>query len=351
MSVSQRSRQPQPTTIDGAGAAPASAARPATNRRGALPGREPQRQAGGLADALAALPGGRAHRSARDGWFVAGVVALLLVTVIVLSALGNALANAAQGSPCAQCSQGQQTQGNAAPAATANGGSVNENGVTVAHEQVYHLPQTNPGVMYPAVDAQGNVWFGEMGENALARLNPRTGAVQSWTPPNGQHNIMGVAVDAQGNVWFAEQVSNYIGRFHPQTQTFTTYPLPATNGKNATPQNIVFDAQGRLWFDETVAGRIGRLDPTTGVVQTWPLPNDSATAPAYPYALALAADGSVWYGSLSGGVVGRLDPATGKVTVHHLASAQTQIFSMASDAQGRIWFTELLDGKLGVINT
>jgi len=205
--------------------------------------------------------------------------------------------------------------------------------------------------MYPAVDAQGNVWFGEMGQNALARLDPRTGAVQSWTPPNGRYNLMGVQTDAQGNVWFAEQVGDYIGRFNPQTQTFTTYPLPATNGKNATPQDIVFDAQGRLWFDETVAGRIGRLDPATGAIQTWPLPNDSATAPAYPYGMALAADGSVWYGSLSGGVVGRLDPATGQVTIHHLASAQTQVFAMASDAQGRIWFTELLDDKLGVINT
>jgi virginiamycin B lyase len=162
---------------------------------------------------------------------------------------------------------------------------------------------------------------------------------------------MGVAVDAQGNVWYAEQVGNYIGRFNPQSQTFTTYPLPATNGKNATPQDIVFDAQGRLWFDETVAGRIGRLDPATGAIQTWPLPVGADATPAYPYGMALAVDGSVWYGSLGGGVVGRLDPATGQVTVHHLASAQTSVFSMASDAQGRIWFTELLDDTLGVINT
>ncbi len=205
--------------------------------------------------------------------------------------------------------------------------------------------------MFPAVDAQGNIWFGEMGRNALARLDPRTGATQTWTPPNGRSNIMAVTVDAQGHIWFAEQVANYIGRFDPTTQSFSVYPLASQNGKYAGPEALAFDAQGQLWFDETLAGRIGRLDPTTGAIQTWPLPNDNPTTPAYPYGMALAADGAVWYGSLSGGVVGRLDPTTGQVTIHHLASAQTSVFSMASDAQGRIWFTELLDGKLGVINT
>ncbi|HUY76007.1 MAG TPA: hypothetical protein VMV29_04510 [Ktedonobacterales bacterium] len=336
MSVSHRNPQTPPTAKDDA---PANDATQTTIRRNALRSRPSSHgQVGGLAGALATLPGVRTHRYAREGWFVASVGALLLLTVFALSALGNGLANAAQGA--------QTQQAGAAPT-VASGGATNGVSVTAAHEQAYHLPQTNPGVMYPAVDAQGNVWFGEMGENALARLDPRTGAVQSWTPPNGHYNIMGVAIDAQGNVWFAEQAGNYIGRFDPQTQTFTTYPLA---DKKATPQDIVFDAQGRLWFDETVAGRIGRLDPTTGAIQTWPLPDDSATTPAYLYGLALAADGSVWYGTLSG-LVGRLDPATGQVTQHHLASAKTEVFAMASDAQGRIWFTELFGGKLGVINT
>jgi streptogramin lyase len=37
--------------------------------------------------------------------------------------------------------------------------------------------------MQPAVDAQGQVWAGEMHVNRLGFLNSRTGAVTSWQPP------------------------------------------------------------------------------------------------------------------------------------------------------------------------
>ncbi|HLY31153.1 MAG TPA: hypothetical protein VKQ36_08985 [Ktedonobacterales bacterium] len=286
------------------------------------------------------------RRMTRQGWFLLGMLALIVLSAYTLTQIGVAL-TATPATTSSSTTSGGQTSGQTTSGATSAGGV----SVLSAHEQVYPLKQANPGVMYPTVDAQGNIWFGEMGLNALARLDPRTGAVSSWSPPNGRNNIMQTVVDTQGNIWFAEQAANYIGRFDPATQAFTTYPLANVNGHGAAPQDLAFDAQGRLWFTETVGQRIGRLDPTTGQFTFWPLPNDDANTPAYAYALALAPDGSVWYGSLSGGVVGRLDPTTGKVTLHHLRSAQTSVFAMASDAQGRIWCTELLDGRLGVINT
>src|SRR6266567_4010312 len=53
-------------------------------------------------------------------------------------------------------------------------------------------------LMQVAVDAQGNVWVGEMHANRLGRLNAQTGAVSSWTPPGAQYGIMTTIVDAQG---------------------------------------------------------------------------------------------------------------------------------------------------------
>ncbi len=290
----------------------------------------------------------RGKRITRHGLFLLGVCALIALTASTFGYIGAALTAAPSASAPTISPTEQATTMQAQTTSSPGAAGVS---VTAAHEQVYSLPQTNPGLMYPVVDAQGNIWFGEMSQNALARLNPGAGTVQSWKAPNGQYNIMEVAIDAQGNVWFAEQAANYLGRFDPTTQTFTTYPLAKVNGHGAGPEGLVFDAQGRLWFTETIGNRIGRLDPATGQFAFWPLPNDSPGDPAYPYALALAPDGSVWYGSLNGGVVGRLDPATGQVTLRHLKSAQTTVFAMTSDAQGRIWFTELLDGRLGVINT
>jgi len=40
--------------------------------------------------------------------------------------------------------------------------------------QEYPLPQTNSGLMRPAVDHEGRIWFGEMNQNYLAVFDPHT---------------------------------------------------------------------------------------------------------------------------------------------------------------------------------
>jgi streptogramin lyase len=38
----------------------------------------------------------------------------------------------------------------------------------------YSLPQTGSGIMRPAIDHKGRIWFGEMGHNYLGVFDPRT---------------------------------------------------------------------------------------------------------------------------------------------------------------------------------
>src|SRR6266567_1018947 len=108
------------------------------------------------------------------------------------------------------------------------------------------LVLSNVGLMQPAVDAQGNVWVGEMSANRLARLASHTGVVTTWKPPNGKYGIMTTAVDTKGKVWFVEQGANYIGRFDPATQTFRSFPLGIVNGHPLVPQDLQFDTRGQL---------------------------------------------------------------------------------------------------------
>src|SRR5690348_3700381 len=39
----------------------------------------------------------------------------------------------------------------------------------------YPLPQKDSGMMRPAIDHEGRIWFGEMDKNYLAVFDPRTG--------------------------------------------------------------------------------------------------------------------------------------------------------------------------------
>lgn len=277
-----------------------------------------ERQARVLVDRAAAL----ARR--RDARFFAGIA---LLAVIVLGGLGAAVVRAVASTPPSS------------PVAHA----------LAANVRTFGLPNGDAGLMMPAVDAQGNVWVGEMNLNRLARIDPHTGKVSEWTPPNGQYGIMQTVVDGNGRVWFTEQGANYIGRFDPQTQTFTTFALPTYGSKRFGPQDLVFDSHGMLWFTGLDSGRIGRLDLSTGQITTWPVPSLPGQL-SLPYGLALAPDGRIWYGELTGSV-GWLDPTTGATHLYPLADTKALVFSMTADGHGDLWFTELSDGKLGRIDT
>jgi streptogramin lyase len=218
----------------------------------------------------------------------------------------------------------------------------------------YHLTQPGVGLMQPAVDTHGDLWVGEMLPNRLTRIDHTTGEATSWEPPNGRHNITKVTIDHAGEVWFAEQLASYIANFDPQTEGFVVYPLVGSDGGALQPQDLAFDAHGALWFTTLVdgdGGAIGRLDPANGALTLWPTRDPAARWRTRPFALALTPSGEVWFGLLAGGAVGRLDPATGQTSYYPLANPRATVFSMAADTRGHVYFTELLDGKIGVIDT
>src|SRR5437016_5850620 len=125
----------------------------------------------------------------------------------------------------------------------------------------YPLPQANSGMMRPAIDREGRIWFGEMSLNRLAVFDPRTRTFQQMTPPQGRSGIMGVEVAPDDTIWFAEQYANYIGHHLPTTGQYHIYFLPALTipdpsnaGKTlslpSAPNDLALDSQGNVWFTE-----------------------------------------------------------------------------------------------------
>lgn len=214
--------------------------------------------------------------------------------------------------------------------------------------QKYALPQKDAGVMQPAIDQQGNIWFGEMSLNQLARFDPHTNLIKVWKVPQAQNGIMSTIVDQQDNIWFTEQSGNYIGRFQPQTQQFKQFPLSTQKGQNIGPQGLALDSQGNLWFTAVSSSQIGRLDPATGALRLWSLPKSENNL-LYPYSLTITPDQQIWIGMLAGGLIVRFDPHTTQFHLLYTPGTQSEISSMIADTQGNIWFSELQTGVIGKI--
>jgi virginiamycin B lyase len=221
----------------------------------------------------------------------------------------------------------------------------------------YSLPMSNSGLMRPAIDHAGRIWFGEMGHNFLAVFDPHSQKFQQIRPPRGRSGIMGVEVASDDTIWFAEQYANYIGHYFPTTGQFQTYPLPTltlpdpgNSGQTLTlpsaPNDLALDQKGNIWFTELNADALGRLDTHSGLIQQYPLSVKGSAQTLNPYGIAIDPKGMVWFTEASTNHIGRLDPTTGYFSYFTMQGSATPLMEIASDAHGIIWATSFSSGLL-----
>ena len=225
----------------------------------------------------------------------------------------------------------------------------------------YPLPQINSGLMRPAIDHEGRIWFGEMGHNFLAVFDPHTQKFQQITPPRGRSGIMGVEVASDDTIWFAEQYANYIGHYFPATEHFQTYPLPMLTvpdpgdaSKTLTlpsaPNDLALDKHGNIWFTELNADALGYLDTYSGLIRQYPLSIKKSAQMLNPYGIAVDPQGMVWFTESSANHVGRLNPITGQIRYFTMEGSAAPFMEIVSDAHGILWITSFSSGLLLSLN-
>jgi virginiamycin B lyase len=196
----------------------------------------------------------------------------------------------------------------------------------------YELPGANrmPWSAHP--DKAGKFWIPYYGRaNAIARLDPATGAIQEFSAPNIGTAAIHSAVPAEdGSVWLTEQGTNKIGRWDPDTQKITEFQ------DTVRKHTIRIDGEGRVWS----TGALSRFDPKTGVFTHIP------EVPSC-YGIALDKDGNAWFTELlTNGRIGRVDAKTLKVTKWTLPTANGRPRRIQVDDAGIVWAAEFDAGRI-----
>lgn len=275
-------------------------------------------------------------------------IPLLLILILFIAACGDAYTATSTTSPIDRPTAHSQPK--TTPSIMASGSF---------HE--YPLPQSNSGLMRPAIDHAGHIWFGEMGHNFLAVFDPQTQKFQQITPPRGRSGIMGIEIASNDTIWFAEQYANYIGHYFPTTGQFQIYPLPtltvpdpSDTSKTLTlpsaPNDLALDEHGNVWFTELNADALGRLDIHSSLIQQFPLSTNKSVQKLNPYGIAVDPQGMIWFTETSTNHVGRLDPTTGQIRYFTVQGSATPLMEIASDAHGIIWITSFSSGLLLSLN-
>lgn len=142
----------------------------------------------------------------------------------------------------------------------------------------------------------------------------------------------GVDVAPDGGVWFSQLNQHRIGRLDPESFEVEVIETPFT-----APRRLRFDAQGRLWIPGFSSGVVSRFDPKTREFRTWELPIEPAGTET-PYALHVdRRRDHVWICGTNSDTLIRFEPGIERFTVYPLPTRVTYTREIDFDARGRVW--------------
>jgi len=126
------------------------------------------------------------------------------------------------------------------------------------------------------------------------------------------------------------------------------YVKEFTFPKDVWPNAILVDKKGTVWTVGARSQSLEAFDPATQKIKSYPIPNSgAATGTALVWTIVEGNDGSIWFSGSGGIPLWRFDPSPEKFQA--ITSLSTSPIQMKVDESGRIWYTILYSGKLGVI--
>jgi streptogramin lyase len=142
----------------------------------------------------------------------------------------------------------------------------------------------------------------------------------------------GIDVAPDGGVWFSQLNEHRIGRIDPDTLAVELIETPFT-----APRRLRFDSQGRLWIPGFSSGLVSRFDPGTREFRSYELPVEPRGTET-PYALNVdRRTDAVWICGTNSDSLIRFEPAAERFTVYPMPTRVTYTREIDFDAEGRVW--------------
>jgi streptogramin lyase len=161
---------------------------------------------------------------------------------------------------------------------------------------VYPVPTPNPNVGWMATDPGSNVWFAERLSGKIGRITP-DGAITEYSLPSAAAIPQGLVFAHDGNVYVSEQGANAIARLDPVTGASVDFPVPTPN---STVQSGTLGPDGAVWFIERAASKVARMS-LDGQFTEYAL-----TPGAFPNRIVTGPDGAMWFSELRANKIGRI---------------------------------------------
>jgi streptogramin lyase len=195
------------------------------------------------------------------------------------------------------------------------------------------------------VDSDGYAWYASFGEQVLARVDTKTGAVKEWEIPTLKPGlptgVLGVEFDRDENIWLGMQFQGGVAKFDRKTETFQTWRLPPElDGDHVQINQLAPEhshVDGKVWFQDAGTYTVLRLDTRTGHIESFapyevPRPN--------VYDVISDEQNNVYFTVMGAAHVGRIDAKTGKIEIFETPTPRSAPRRGKVDREGNVWVGE-----------
>lgn len=193
------------------------------------------------------------------------------------------------------------------------------------------------------IGTDGLIYFNNFNDNALGRLDPKTGETKIWRwpyrgregsfAPTGARTMMGP--DHKGRFYIGNQAQGGLVVFDPATEQFT-FVDPPGGGEMIDVSASHVDGHG--W--RTERGAAYRID-----LETWEATPFKGERPLAAYDIAADTKNNLYGAARNSRYVWRVEKETGKVTYYDIPEQPRSVGGMGTgmrrgitDAQDRLWW-------------
>jgi len=198
----------------------------------------------------------------------------------------------------------------------------------------------SPNPQFITAGADGNLWFTDHLRDSIWRMTT-SGSAHEFPNPSANMRLGRIASAPDGTLWFSQCAGiggTSSGIVNVTTNGTFSSPLVIDGGYNGEPGQIVTGPGGNEWFAN--AGTPLSIDEVEGgAVVAYPMP--SVAPSPYPGGIAEGADGAMWFTDLMGGRIFRMT-TSGSVTNTYALPVGTSPVTMVAGPDGALYFLETL---------
>jgi virginiamycin B lyase len=224
----------------------------------------------------------------------------------------------------------------------------------------YDLPRKVIEPHDVVLDSDGMVWYSSFGEQAVGRMDPKTGKVTEFTipiqKPGWPTGELGLEIDHDGNLWFGMTFQGGMAKFDRKTETFKIFNAPEEYNKDMTQVNMAAPqsshVDGKVWTQNNGFAVIHRYDLATGKAETFvPFKEVKEGENHNIYDVIPDPHNNAYFTDYAQEHIGRVDAKTGQIQLWPTPTKGSAPRRGQMDTQGHIWFGEYKGNRIGMCDT